>query len=219
MNIGIYLEKFFNFLFPKYCGKCGVEGTYLCLACLAKIPPAQFSGNSGISALFDYRDPALRKALWRLKYNGVKELAETMGKLLYEKMIYEMSEEMQFKKINDIIVVPIPLSQHKLSERGFNQVALIAEEMLKNDSEGLFSYHPNLLIKNRDTKSQMTIKNRAERLKNLSGSFSARDKNILRGAYVIVIDDITTTGATLNEAIKVLHENGAKNVRAFAVAH
>lgn len=229
MGIAIFLEKLFDFLFPKHCDKCGVLGTYLCLVCLTKIPQAQFSVNSAsanrrldgsdISALFDYRDPSLRKILWKLKYRGIREIAETLGNLLYEKIIYEISEETQFRNIRNIIVAPIPLSEKKLSERGFNQAALIAESMVKNDNNGLFSYRPDLLIKNRDTKSQMTIKNRALRLANVSGSFSVVNKNKLKDVYVIVIDDITTTGATLKEAIRVLRENGAKNVRGFAVAH
>ena len=85
----------------------------------------------------------------------------------------------------------------------------------------------NVLIKNKETKHQAHIKNRSERLKNLIGSFTIKSSkqnakeniSIIKGRNIILIDDITTTGATLNEAKKTLKQAGARKIIAFTVAH
>ncbi|KKS56700.1 MAG: Competence protein F, partial [Candidatus Nomurabacteria bacterium GW2011_GWF1_42_40] len=77
----------------------------------------------------------------------------------------------------------------------------------------------DILIKPKDTKHQAHIENRSERLKNIIGSFTVKNSEIIKGRNIILIDDILTTGATLSEARKVLKRAGARKVIAFTVAH
>ena len=89
------------------------------------------------------------------------------------------------------------------------------------------NFRRNILIKNKETEHQAHIKNRKERLKNLIGSFTIKSSkqnakeniSIIKGRNIILIDDITTTGATLNEAKKILRQAGARKIIAFTVAH
>ena len=77
----------------------------------------------------------------------------------------------------------------------------------------------NVLIKIKETEHQANIKERRDRLKNLSDSFSVKNSKMIEGKNIILIDDVTTTGATLSEARKILKQSGAKKVIAFTVAH
>lgn len=217
-----FFDTIFDFLFPKRCFGCRKENEYICLSCLStieRISPNQSLQKGNTQSLFDYRNKIIRKTLWKLKYSGVKDISDTLGKLLYEKILLELSEEKEFRNVGKIILIPIPLHKKKLQERGFNQAELLVQSIIRNDTERIFLYYPDLLIKNRATKSQMMIKNKAERLSNLSGSFLVNDKNKIKDNYVIIVDDITTTGATIKEVTRVLEENGVKNVTAFTVAH
>jgi predicted amidophosphoribosyltransferase len=76
-----------------------------------------------------------------------------------------------------------------------------------------------LVIKNINTKPQARIENRKERLKNLEGAFSVVDEQYIKARTIIVIDDVTTTGGTMNEISKILKSAGAKKVVGIAIAH
>ena len=77
----------------------------------------------------------------------------------------------------------------------------------------------NILIKIKETEHQANIKERKDRLKNLSGSFSVKNAEMIKSRNIILIDDVITTGATLSEARKTLKQFGAKKIIAFTVAH
>ena len=83
----------------------------------------------------------------------------------------------------------------------------------------MFSFLNNVLIKPQETEHQARIHNRSARLKNIVGSFSVKNEELIKNKNIILIDDITTTGATLTEAKKVLKHAGARKIIAFTVAH
>lgn len=211
--------KILDFLFPPKCSGCGKHGIYICELCLRKLPKAELPKETWINAIFDYRNQHIRDLIWKLKYRGVKQIAEIFGILLYERILAEIAEESLFRGKVETILAPIPLTAKKLKSRGFNQSELMAKAIVNLDRENLFFYKPDLLLKTRETKSQMSIRNRSERLENIKNSFAVSNVKQARDKRIILIDDIATTGATLSEAKKVLLSSGARAVKAFVIAH
>ena len=107
------LEKILDFLFPPKCSGCDRSGVYICKECLPKLPKAENPKETFINAVFDYRDQRVRDLIWKLKYRGVKQLAETFGILLYERILAEIAEESLFKIKVETILAPIPISAKK----------------------------------------------------------------------------------------------------------
>ena len=222
------INNILNIIFPVKCILCGRSEVDLCLTCLKNAPGAERENAKWIFSLYDYRHPTIKKSLWLLKYKGKKRLANIFAEIIYEKILEELSELSVLENFIEPILIPIPLSSKRYRERGYNQAELICEELIKinNIRHGVnLKLKNNILIKIKETEHQARIKNRNIRLKNLSGSFAIKNEkqnkniNLIKGKNIILIDDITTTGTTLNEAKKVLKKAGARKVIAFTVAH
>ncbi len=203
---------------------CGQAGVDLCLECLKEAPEAERESAQWVFPIYDYRHPAIKKSLWLLKYKGKKRLAKVFAEIIYEKILEELSELSVMENFTNVILVPIPLSPKRYRERGYNQVELICEEIIKlfqasESMDVLPEMLNNILIKTKETEHQARIKNRNVRLKNLIGSLAVKNGELIKNRNIILIDDITTTGATLSEAKKILKQSGARKVIAFTVAH
>lgn len=172
----------------------------------------------GIVSLFKYRDPLMRKALWALKYDGNRKIATLFATLLADMLVETLSDALLFENAERPIIIPIPLSRERLRERGWNQSELIVKELIKHCPQ--CELRNDILIKTRHTLPQTKL-HRNQRLENLRGCFEVpkQSRTYLTGRFVIVIDDVTTTGATLLEARRALLESGARHVIAFTVAH
>jgi competence protein ComFC len=217
-----FLNTILDIVFPVKCVLCGKTGADLCLECLKDTPGAERESARWIFPLYDYRHPAIKKSLQLLKYKGKKRLARVFAEIIYEKILEELSELGVLENFTDSILIPIPLSAKRYRERGFNQAQLICEELLKieNLRHGAnIKLENNILIKPKETAHQALIKDRSKRLKNIIGSFSTKNEERIKNRNIILIDDITTTGATLSEAKKVLKQSGARKIVAFTVAH
>lgn len=221
-----FLDTILNIVFPAKCILCGKSEVDLCLDCLKEAPMAERESAKWVFPLYDYRHPAIKKSLWLLKYKGKKRLAYVFAEIIYEKILEELSELSILENFTNAILIPIPLSPKRHRERGYNQTELICQELIKiNNLRGgvNIKLENNILIKIKENEHQARIKNRNERLKNIIGSFGVEktEKNIslIKNRNVILIDDITTTGATLSEARKVLKQAGARKIIAFTVAH
>lgn len=177
------------------------------------LPPADF-----INSCFDYHTPLIRQAIWELKYRGNPKVASLLGQILYEEIIAELAEKSIFEKFDNPLMAPVPLSKKRLRERGFNQSELLAKEIIKNDSQKMFTLDTKSFLKIKDTSPQTKI-SREKRLKNLTDCFQVARPEIIGGRNIILIDDVSTTGATLKEARLTLLNSGAKSVIAFTVAH
>lgn len=217
-------RKVVDFIFPKRCLGCGTNGEVLCLLCLNKIPKARIYGEKNqiavaIHPALDYHDETLKKALWLFKYGGYASFAEMFGEIIYDKILEEIADINIFAKNGKFIVIPIPISPAKLKKRGFNQSELIAKKICELGDKELFVLKNDILVKTKETESQMSVRQKERRLKNLVGAFAVKNGVDLHGQNVIIIDDIITTGATINEATKVLKEVGAREIIAFTVAH
>ena len=163
--------------------------------------------------------PPIKKAVWFLKYKGKKLLASVFAEVVYGRILEELSDLSIMENFTDIILIPIPLSSDRYRERGFNQAELICKELTKLDNNVNFKLENNILIKIKDTKHQARIENRSERLKNIIDSFVVKNTEKIKNKNIILIDDVTTTGATLSEARKILKRAGARKIIAFTVAH
>ena len=181
-------------------------------------PPANTNLPPDTIALFDYQNSLVRQAIWELKYRGNKKVARLLANCLYEELVEELSERKTFEMFEKPLLIPIPLSKRRERERGFNQCELLATELQTRDDGNFFEVGRNILVKVKDTESQ-TKKNRVERLKNLSGCFAVPNPKKITGRNIILLDDVVTTGATIEEARKTLARGGAKKILAVALAH
>ena len=182
--------------------KSNEEEDHLCEKCLRKRPY-----YDELRAPYLYEE-ALMDAIQLIKYSGKSYIIKSLGPILGE-----------FAKIwinnrNDMIIIPVPLHRKKIKERGFNQSALLVKTIspILEIETDFFT-----LIRTRYTKSQAGL-NLDERRKNVKGAFEVRgDKNI-KGKSVILVDDVATTGNTLNECARILKKAGAEKVLGLTLA-
>ncbi|MEI6843407.1 MAG: hypothetical protein WCK48_02785 [bacterium] len=185
---------------------------------IAKLPPAPpVAGNSWITPLFHYKDNRVRAIIWELKYKNNTLPLEHIGKMLYEEIVSVISDTLLFDRDAKFVLLPIPISAERRSERGYNQSEYIARAILENDLGHVLLYAPQWFEKVKETPKQSRSESREQRMKNLDGCFRASDK--LGGMYAILVDDVVTTGTTLCEARKTLFETDVRNVFAFTIAH
>ena len=168
--------------------------------------------------VFDYKHPLVRQAIWELKYRGNKKITRLLAECLYEELVEELTERKSFENFEKPFLIPIPLSKKRLLERGFNQCELLVNALETLDGRNFFELRRDLLIKIRETESQ-TKKNRAKRLENLKECFSVPEPEQITGRNVILIDDVTTTGATFEEARRTLKRAGVRKILCVAIAH
>ncbi|MCY3801797.1 MAG: ComF family protein [Chloroflexi bacterium] len=220
---GLTLE----FLFPPVCPGCGRLGYPICPHCRAEIVPITGSDCRICNRLLDFADICgrcnaarhslgrvyaaavysgpLRDAIIRFKYNNQRFLAETLGDLLARRLREEA--------VDDFVVTPVPLHRNRQKWRGYNQSALLGKRI--SEELGL-GYEPNGLERLRDTAPQ-TRQNLKQRLANVRGAFGTGSAD-LQGKDVLLVDDLSTTGATLEACAKAARKAGASSVRAAVVA-
>ncbi len=170
----------------------------------------------GTISLFCYKDPLVRQTLWALKYGGNKKIAGLFAKLLYDRIIEEISDEIMYSPSAKILIVPMPMSKERRTERGWNQSEMIARCIAKYDRT--LEFETDILEKIRHTAPQTKL-SRRERLKNLRGCFRVSDPEKINGRIVILIDDVTTTGSTMKEANLVIAAAKPRRIICLAVAH
>ena len=208
-----------DLILPRQCLGCNTSHTLLCTKCLAKVPSAPPSEHSFIRAVFDYRHPSIKRAVWRFKYENARGFADVFAEKLYEEILGELGDNLHTSPNETFLLIPIPLYKKRLHERGYNQSELLAKAIIKYDQAHLFEFAPNFLTRTRATTPQARSEKRAARLANLRGAFASTDPTRIRGRVVILIDDVTTTGATLLEAKRALAPAKPRKVLAFTVAH
>ena len=182
------------------------------------LPPApKVAGLSWITPLFHYKDDRVRAIIWELKYKENTLVLEHIGKVLFEEIMAIISDIVLFDQEAQFLLIPIPISKERRIERGYNQSEYIAKAVLENDIEHILLYAPQWFQKIKETFTQSHSRSKEERMKNLLGCFEADQR--IDGKYIILIDDVVTTGSTLSEARRALFEAGAKDVFAFTIAH
>jgi competence protein ComFC len=187
----------------------------LCDTCQRNIPRPYEQLENWIHSIFRYKNGIVRKIIWLLKYRNGHAVAKDIAPYMYDEIIHFLTE----KIVEDfeILLVPIPITPKKKRIRGFNQSEILAKEIYKQNRD-LFIYM-EALQKTKETEPQARIKNRLKRLQSQRGVFACKDATRVTGKTVILVDDITTTGATLKEARKILKQSGAKQVFAITIGH
>jgi len=229
-----------DLLFPRFCLGCQKEGLYLCDDCralleisefdycLCSTKPIQMNGkcqrcqNKNLEGLFSalaYKEKALtKKLIYQFKYPPyLKDLAKTLASIIIEHIF------ISGKNTNEIwdngILIPVPLDKKKIKIRGYNQSKELAKELSKILKIPVV---PDVLVKIKTTASQMEL-NGQEREKNLQGAFSIKncstpDVEQFSGKKVFLVDDVYTTGSTMEECAKILKLAGAKSVWGIVIA-
>jgi ComF family protein len=214
-------EYCLDFLFPKdealtYIESLSPEDI------LNNLPRASINNDKDTLILFDYKDKMVKRMIWELKYKGNRVIARKLGQIFHDLMLEELAERTEFESSvwqkSIPLLVPIPTSRKRRRERGWNPTELITQEIEKIDQNKNFIHSPDVLKKTRHTESQArTHATREERIKNLDNSMQANEKRT-RGRCVILVDDVTTSGATFREAERTLRNAGAKRIIRFAAA-
>lgn len=233
------LKKFvLDVLFPVSCLSCGRETGWFCESCLRNVklveilacpscekeitphgalcPPCRRAKEICLDALVtaaSYENIFVKQLIHNFKYRFVSESAKPLAELMTKATV---SHDLPLPHF----LVPVPLHARRLRWRGFNQSELLAREISRNLAPPLSVPILNVLERRKNNKPQMEIKNYHERLKNMKNIFILRagGARAVRNKNILLIDDVATTGATLEECAKVLKENGAKKVTAAVVA-
>ncbi len=207
-------ERIYDLLFPDACFGCGLADTVLCDDCAFSLPRA--SGDDDTWTLFDYHAPLAKKLLWQLKYGGRQQIGRRLGELAAYHWYEDIAELVAWNGEQKVLVVPVPLGAGRLRERGFNQALEIAHG-LHEHTGGLTELLIDGLRRVKETESQVKTAGRAERFKNLAGAFGETSP-LVKDKVVLLIDDTTTTGATMQSAARSLSQGGASRVIKLAIA-
>lgn len=215
------ISNILEVLFPSNCRACGKQGTYICISCLSecKLPRAFDDAEDAawMTSLFSYKDPTIKEAMWDIKFHGRFAAAGIFGPLLARAAEKKLPIEL---KDGAILLVPIPPSKSGKKKRGYNQTLMLAKALRRNTTLST-QIRTNILKKIRQTEKQAMLSDRTMRLQNMEGAFGVDDGSAadVRGRVMLLVDDITTTGATLREARRALLEAGARAVFAITIAH
>lgn len=214
-------------LFPLYCVDCGAEGAWCCNDCLEMIartavlncplcgkesPAGRTCARcanrislSGLIAAASYADPGVRRLVKALKFDGALSVLPIINRLaVHGRGVVAAVVS------SGAIAVPMPLHSKRERMRGYNQSEMLARALLPG-----FSREAGALKRIVNTAPQTELKDEA-RLTNISGAFGTERK--FNGETILLVDDVYTTGATMNEAARVLKEAGAGEVWGFVIA-
>ena len=162
-----------------------------------------------ITTLMDYRSAAVQDLIRSLKYDGSGHAARLAAALLADFLREEIAAARAFSP-RRIFIIPIPLHTSRARERGFNQIELVLKALPREFRDGtIATLVPHALIRSRPTRQQTRL-SRSERLTNVIGAFSVPDQTLVKKTHVFLIDDVTTTGATLLHAGAPLRKAGAE---------
>ncbi|MGA2447704.1 MAG: ComF family protein [Polyangiaceae bacterium] len=171
-----------------------------CAECARDVEPARVDDATTIAA-FLYGGPVARSIV-RFKYEKRPDLARPLGDLLWRAI------ESRVESLRGALVVPVPLHPSRLAERGYNQAALLAQRIAKRLGTRLVV---RALERRRDTPRQVALDALA-RAANVAGAFRVTRPHLVIGQSILLVDDVRTTGATLNSSIAALCEAGVIRV-------
>jgi ComF family protein len=159
----------------------------------------------GIRSVFQY-EGAIRQAVIQFKYQSVKALAEPLADL--------MAQSLDNSSIKADMLIPVPSHPHRLRERGYNQAALLAGKLSRLTS---IPVSERTLVRTKNTPQQAKTNSLAQRVENMSNAFACRSHD-LSGKRILLIDDVCTSGTTLNSCAIPLKAAGAASVHGITLA-
>ena len=207
------ITKIFSYLilllFPSYCYICRKEGFVLCATCLRQFPRTTDTPAPYITSMYSFKNKDLKKIIHAIKYFHRKDLLTPLAVVVSE-------EIKRSNLVGAYTLVPIPMPRLRRYIRGYNHTEELARKISAHTSIPL---NNTILTRNstEKTKRQVVTRSRFERLHNQHNTFAIQESPL--GENIILLDDVTTTGATLHEARRVLLAHGAQSVIAFTIAH
>jgi ComF family protein len=210
-------EFFLDLIFPKFCLGCKKEGIFLCQDCFSVLEIStthqKFRGKYLDDLYFplDYGNFLSKKLIQNFKYPPlIRELKRELALAIISHFLL-LDKKPVF---SDFVLIPIPLAKKKLKWRGFNQAEEIGKELAEFLKIPLIS---DCLVKIKENKAQVELSEK-ERKENVRGVFFVKNKEKIVGKKILLVDDVFTTGATMEEAARVLKEAGAKKIVGIVVA-
>jgi len=205
-------------LFPKRCFFCKKYGEFLCDDCKSLLdvcpvhrPDREQKFLADIYSACSYENRFVKKLIANFKYEPPRHsLGIPLAELIADHFVLA---EQNFDR-SDFVIIPVPLAEKRLRWRGFNQAEIIANRLGRIWQLPTYSNH---LIRSRETKNQAELL-QIQRQKNIKGAFACLDNAPFKNKPIFLIDDVITTGATINECGRVLLENGAAQVIGISVA-
>lgn len=227
-----------NTLFPIDCLGCGQEGNFLCddcqatfdvssfRYCLCREPSRVWSKGKcakclgrkldGLYSALNYQEPRVRQLIHLFKYKPyLKGLAGPLANFIWSHLkILEMQGEQALSAINSFVLMPVPLHKQRQRERGYNQAAELTKELAKKLGKPLLN---DCLIKIKKTIPQVKLREK-ERRENIRGAFLVKNTVKINGQKIVLVDDVYTTGWTMEECAGVLKKAGAEQVWGMVIA-
>jgi len=231
------LESILHHLFPPRCLVCratiSAQSETLCSSCRKKIiiPDTLFCGRCDarlprgekichrdtpylLGRIGPYEQKEIKSLVLGLKFKRLRPTAVFLGNLLF---VYTKNITPPPPILSDpnTLIIPIPLSQERERERGFNQATEIATVFSHNINLPLST---TILFRKKHAPPQSHLSSRADREENVADVFAVQNPEELLGKNIILIDDVTTTGATLKSAAQLLKHHGVKHILALTIA-
>ncbi len=208
------LRDLFYLFFPSHCASCDrtllKNEHIICLRCRHELPVTNyhflnvekiekvFYGRIPITnatALLSFhKDGLVQNLIHNLKYRG----QENIGKVLGNWLGSELKQISAYQEID--IIIPVPIHRKRMKERGYNQVAKFGQEIAKH----LHADYIDFILKKKSNTFKQSKKNRQTRWENTQGSFIIENQNLLQDKHILLVDDIITTGATLESCALLL---------------
>lgn len=211
------LECVLNFIYPPICGICFKENEkYICNDCLemlkfiSKNKKEKYKSKyvEELLYIFDY-EGTIRQKILDYKFKDKSFLHSTFSKL-----ILNNEENIKFIKSYDILI-PVPIHKKRMKERGYNQSELIAKDIVSEIKN--IKFEKKVLIKTSNIAPQSSL-NKKQREDNIKNVYRVKNKEKIVNKRILILDDIYTTGSTVNECAKILKEAGCKDIGVITIA-
>lgn len=207
-------EKLLSLLYvqPCYFCKSTKEDSLLCTKCHSKIrfmPPSVFKNINGVCVYAcTIYDGYIKTLVHDLKYHNKKRLSKVQAQIMFE----------YFKQLNlkdKYTIIPVPIHKNRQKERKYNQMEIVAKEFAAYTK---FPINQTLVCRTKDTKKQYNL-HKKDRIKNMKNAFEiCQNQSLPKDTKLLIIDDITSSGITLEELINTLKSNGYNDITALTLA-
>lgn len=205
-----FINSALDYFFPPICGMCGeINENYICNNCYENIKKIKKC------VINEYNNRNFSKHLYIFKYEGIirnkiiEYKFEDKGYLykMFAKIILSDKKTCNFIKKYDVII-PVPISKKRKKKRGYNQSELVANELAQKLNQDIWT---DIIIKKKDNKPQSEL-NKLERIKNVEDIYEINKPIEVKNKKVLLLDDIYTTGSTVNEIARKLKQNQTQEI-------
>lgn len=211
-----FINSALDYFFPPICGMCGeINENYICNNCYENIKKIKKC------VINEYNNRNFSKHLYIFRYEGIirnkiiEYKFEDKGYLykMFAKIILSYKKTCNFIKKYDVII-PVPISKKRKKKRGYNQSELVANELAQKLNQDIWT---DIIIKKKDNKPQSEL-NKLERIKNVEDIYEINKPIEVKNKKVLLLDDIYTTGSTVNEIARKLKQNQTQEIGVITLA-